>query len=191
MRNQFTVVQDFYKSILEKRAMQGSDEREAALQQIDANQSEQKKDLSKLFASTKKEEKADTSTMNKALDAADKDSTDTSNPLLKIAMNQAFFHGLRQSQFLKTASADYMKLVYSSFQDEMAKIAAPLFSMNGPGKMLAGLGKATAQVAKKPPPIPAAAMKQSWKPGSVISGHSIAGGGVPGHGGSTVNWAGH
>jgi len=181
MNNQFTVVQDFYKSILEKRAAEslmpnyGLDNRELALKELDENKKEQRKDLGQYLEAAKKEEKADTKTMDGALDATDKDSTDTSNSLLKIAMNKALFRGLRDVTFLKTASADYMKIVYSSFQDEMQKIAAPLFSMNGPGKILAGLGKGTAQVAKKPPPIPAAAMgPKSWKPGQTITGQSVA-----------------
>lgn len=189
MKNQFTVVQDFYKSILEKRAADtaealmpdyGKDSREIALREIDKNKADQRKDLGQYLESAKKEEKADTKTMDKALDATDKGSTDTSNPLLKIAMNKAFFRGMREIEILKTASADYMKLVYSAFQDEMHKIATPLFSMNGPGKVLAGLGKRTAQVAKKPPPIPAAAMTpKAWKPGMTITGESIASSSVP------------
>lgn len=180
MNNQFTVVQNFYKSILEKRAAEslmpdyGKDSREIALKEVDENKKEQRKDLSGYLEAAKKEEKADTKTMDENLDAADKDSTDTSNPLLKIAMNRALFAGLRQVELLKTASADYMNVVYSSFQDEMYKIAGPMFSMNGPGKILAGLGKGTAQVAKKPPPIPASAVRKPFSPGSIVSGQSVA-----------------
>ena len=189
MNNQFTVVQDFYKSILEKRATDvassitpdySKDNREIALREIEHNKADQRKDLGRYLEAAKKEDKADTSAMNKALDAADKSSTDTSNPFVKIAMNKAFFQGLRQVNFIKSASADYMKFIYSAFQDEMSKIAAPLFSMNGPGKMLAGLGKGTAQVAKKPPPIPAAAMQpKAWKPGMTVSGTSLANNSLP------------
>lgn len=189
MKNQFTVVQDFYKSILEKRAAEtaealmpdyGKDSREIALREVESNKADQRKDLSQYLEAAKKEVKDDTKTMDKALDAADKESTDTSNPLLKIAMNKALFQGMREVEILKVASADYMKVVYSAFQDEMNKIATPLFSMNGPGKILAGLGKGTARVAKKPPPIPAAAMTpKAWKPGMTISGESIASSSVP------------
>lgn len=131
MKNQFTVVQDFYKSILEKRAEETAkalmpdyekDSREIALRSVADNKQEQRKDLGQYLESAKKEQKADTSTMNKSLDATDKSTTDTSNPLLKIAMNKAFFRGLRQVEFLKVASADYMKAAYSSFQDELYKI---------------------------------------------------------------------
>lgn len=133
MTNPFAVVQDFYKSLLEKRAYEDTDKaitpdyaldsREIALKEVDRNKEIQRKDLSELLSAAKKESKADTATMDKALpEATEKSDTDTSNPLLKIAMNMAFFEGLRHVNMLKTASADYMKTVYSSFNDELEKI---------------------------------------------------------------------
>lgn len=182
MKTQFTIVQEFYKGILEKRAADAAltpeydlNSQEIALRDVESNKDLQKKDLKALLpSSVKTESKDDTAALNKALPkATDKEDTMTSNPLVKVAMNRAFFHGLRQVDFLKTASADYMKIVYTSFNDELSKIAAPgpMFSMKGVGNMLGSAGKKVS----KPPPIPAAAMKpKPWGPGTVIEGQSIA-----------------
>lgn len=185
--NQFFTVQNFYKTILEKRAADFKnsimpdyklDNREIALKEVEKNQLDQRKQLEALLMGTKVEEKHDTSVLEKALDHADDDSTDTSNPLLKIAMNQALFRGLRSAEvtFLKTASADTMKVVYTAFHDELEKISADIFSMKGPGKLLAGIGKSV----HKPPPIPAKALaSKAWGPGTVIHGESIANNATP------------
>lgn len=192
MSTPFIAVQDFYKSILEKRAAEeglspimpeyDKDSRPIAIDEEKANKKDQRKELENLLSAGKKEEGPDTKEMKKALPkATDAHEVETSNPFIKIAMNKAFFEGLRSVTILKTASADYMKMVYTSFNDELEKIGAELFGMKGAGKLLAGMGKA------KPPPIPAAAMKAtSWTPGSTITGQSLVGGGVPGMRGSSV-----
>ncbi len=197
--NAFNAVQDFYKTVLVKRASEMSsimpnyrhDSAEAANKELDSGKSEQEKFLSSLFEHTTSAQKNDTKVLDKALDATDKSTTTTSNPLVKIAMNRAFFDGVRAIEFMKIASGDYLHAVYRSFNDEVEKIAAtPLFSTKGVGNLLQGLrGSATSAAKKMPPPIPAAAMKpKAWMPGSVVQGQSLVGGGVPGARGSAVNW---
>jgi len=129
--DQFSVVQNFYKTILEKRAEETSsimpdyskDSREIALQDVESNKLDQRKQLMSLLNAAKPESVADTKTLDKALpEATDKKDTTTSNPLVKIAMNMAFFEGLRRAHNIKTASADYLKTMYTSFNDELSKI---------------------------------------------------------------------
>lgn len=127
----FTSIQNFYKVVLEKRAEEtatlmpdySKDSREIALREVEANKLDQRKQLMTLLNAAKTESSSDTKTLDKALPEAtgDKDTT-TSNPLVKIAMNMAFFEGLRGAIHMKTASADYLKTVYTSFSDELKKI---------------------------------------------------------------------
>jgi hypothetical protein len=193
----FNAVQDFYRTVLVKRASEMSsitpdykvDSAEQANKLLTQGKADQEKQLSSLFANTDRASTADTKALDKALDATGKDSTSTSNPLVKMAMNKAFFEGIRELEFLKVAAGDYLHLVYRSFNDEMNKIANPMFSTKGVGNLMQGMRGVAASAAKKPPPIPAAAMKpKAWGPGSVIQGQSLTGGGVPGAGGSSVNW---
>lgn len=99
------------------------DSREIALREVEANKLDQRKELMSLLSAAKSESSADTKTLDKALpEASDSKDTTTSNPLLKIAMNMAFFEGLRNAAHLKTASADYLKTIYTSFNDELNKL---------------------------------------------------------------------
>lgn len=129
--DQFTIVSNFYKTVLEKRAEEtasimpdySKDSREIALREVEANKLDQRKELMVLLNAAKSESSADTKALDKALpEATGKKDTTTSNPLVKIAMNMAFFEGLRQATHMKTASADYLKTVYVSFTDELNKL---------------------------------------------------------------------
>jgi hypothetical protein len=192
--NAFVEVQDFYRTMLVKRAADAlmpdykTDSADMAEKELEKNKADQKDQLSTLFNSAESAGTTATKALDKTLPEATNGDVQTSNPLVKIAMNKAFFSTLRELEFLKTASAEYLRMVYTGFSDELEKIAAvpQLFTTKGVGNMLGGAAKA---VAKRPPPIPAAAMKPtSWKPGSVVTGTSLVGGGVPGGGGSSVNW---
>lgn len=148
--NQFMTIQNFYKNILEKRSEETAslmpdytkDSREAALQEVESNKTDRRKELMKLLDSAKSESSADTKTLNKMLpESIDSEDTTSSNALVKIAMNMAFFEGLRDSPGLKTASADYLKTIYTSFNDESAQIT----------KLATALGKLTSKAIRATP----------------------------------------
>lgn len=129
--NQFNIVQRFYNQVLQKIAEESSitpdykeNSQEIALKEVESNKIDQRKELETLLEAARAETKADTKTMDKALpEATGKSSTTTSNPFVKIAMNMAFFESLRRTPHMKIASADYLKTIYTSFSDELGKIA--------------------------------------------------------------------
>jgi len=119
-------VQDFYKAMLEKRAECGdwgssTDPQEVANGELSSNQGDQRSQLSDLFAQASSAQKEDTKLVGKALPKARAGDSASSNPLLKVGA--AFFAGLREGEILKTASPDYLHAAYTSFKDELDKIA--------------------------------------------------------------------
>jgi hypothetical protein len=126
-------VQDFYKSILEKRAGKidqfgpdySLDNQEIATSELSDNKSDQRSELNSLFDSSSSVQKADSKLIGKTLpDAKKSDDVSTSNPMLKLAVNMAFFEGLRSTGILKTADSNFLKIAYAAFEDELEKLGA-------------------------------------------------------------------
>lgn len=129
--NSFVAVQNFYTAALQKIAQDEScitpdyskDSRAISLDQLEDNKHDQRKELENLLAAARQETNSDTKVLDKALPKAmEKKDTTTSNPLVKIAMNMAFFEAIRRTPFIKTSSADFLKKIYTSFNDELTKI---------------------------------------------------------------------
>jgi hypothetical protein len=118
-------VRDWYINVLEKRATEGVDDSQVeANKDLKSNQNDQKAELKSLFNSANKEEKADTKLLNRCCPIARKtEGTTTSSTLLKVSMNQAFFDGLRDTGFMKTADPEYLRVAFQGFEDEISKIA--------------------------------------------------------------------
>ena len=179
------VTRDMYVTMLEKRAsdgidiFSGVDNQEVANKEHASNILDQRSEVSSLFASADKASKDMTSVLAKALPKAKKtEGTTSSSTLMKVAMNTAFFDGLRETGLLKTASPEYIRATYNSFNEELGKIA-----------MLGAIAKTVAKGAKSlssgakglVTKKPAAA----WGPGKVLQGATKAS--KP----STVNWGGY
>jgi hypothetical protein len=168
-------VRDMYISVLEKRAAEASsiapdystDSQAVANGEVDANNKDQRAQLSPLFSAASATEKATTKQVGQLLPTAKKtEGTTASNPLLKVAQHEAFFSGLRQTDLLKTANLEYLKVAYNGFEDELEKL--------GFLKALKGMvGKAKGAVKPKP---------AAWGPGTVVQGAKRSS--KP----STVNW---
>ena len=165
-------VHDWYMQTLEKRAAEegvmldySTDNEAVANAEVKANQGDQRAELSPLFANTAQVGKDESKLLRKNFPEAKKaKDTMTGNPLVKVALQQSFFDGLRDTDLLKMASLDYIKVAFQSFHDELEKIAAGMpkeafFATTlkaGKKFMGGGLGKAqkAARKAKTPPPIP-------------------------------------
>lgn len=91
-----------------------TDNQEKALQNVDSNRKDSKKQLEGLFSHTKSVEKHQTKTMDKALPGGKE--KETGNPLLKVAFTNAF----RDMRLIK--SAGELGVMYLSFRDELDKI---------------------------------------------------------------------
>lgn len=174
------VTRDMYITMLEKRAsdginlFSGVDNQEVANKEHSSNILDQRSDVSSLFANSDKASKDTTSALTKALPKAKKtEGTSGGNTMLKVAMNTAFFDGLRETGLLKAASPEYIRAAYGSFNDELLKIA-------GIAQMA---GKAMGAVKKVLPG--GAAKAKAWGPGKVLQGASKTS--KP----STVNWGGY
>lgn len=157
------VTRDMYVTMLEKRASEGLhlfsgvDNQEEGNKEHASNILDQRSEVSNLFASSDKASKDATSTIAKALPLAKKtEGTSSSNTMLKVAMNTAFFDGLRETGLMKTASPEYIRAAYGSFNDELEKIAG---IGQIAGKML---GKVKNVLPKKAP--------TAWGPGKVLKG---------------------
>jgi len=163
-------VRDMYMSMLEKRAaedgavpLHGNDDQQVANAELGANVRDQRQQLNQLFSKAPQAQKEDTKLINRSLPIAKKtEGTASSNPLLKVAMNQAFFSALQKTDLLKTASADYLRTAYVGFQDEFDKIAMVT--------ALKGVAQRAAKTLGKKSP------KKAWGPGTTLQG---SGGGVP------------
>jgi hypothetical protein len=122
--------QDFYKAMLEKRAMedswsQGKDSQEVANSEVFSNKADQRSQLGDLLSSASSAQRSDTAEVGKLLPKAKKSSdTMSSNPMLKVAMHAAFFDGMRSSYLMKTAGPEYIHTAYSAFEDELDKISS-------------------------------------------------------------------
>lgn len=118
-------VQDFYKSMLEKRAECGTwdshtDPQEVAHGELASNKGDQKSQLGDLLAQSGATQKEDSKMVGKLLPKAKAGDSASSNPLLKLG--SAFYAGVREGLF-KSASPDYLHTAYTSFRDELEKIA--------------------------------------------------------------------
>jgi hypothetical protein len=127
-------VQDWYIKVLEKKAAEegvmldySTDNEAVANAEVKDNQGDQRSELTSLFSKAKGVEAADSKLIRKDFPKAKKtEGTMTSNPLMKVAMQQAYFGGLRETELLKMASLDFIKVAFQSFHDELEKIAVGL-----------------------------------------------------------------
>jgi hypothetical protein len=160
---------DMYIAMLEKRASHGLDtigvdSQEAANSEHSANKLDQRAEVGNLFASADKASRDTTSAISQALPKAKRaEGTSASNTMLKVAMNTAFFEGLRETGLLKTASPEYLRAANMGFHDELDKIAG----------FLGTAAKAVGGAVKKVIPGAAKAPKQ-WGPGTVLQGAAKA-----------------
>lgn len=119
-----------YIRVLEKRGAEaaapdyGVDSQVIANREVAANNGDQRAQIGDLLNAAKATEKATTKQLGQLLPIAKKTpGTTTSNPLLKVAMHEAFFTGVRQTDFLKTAELEYLRATYRGFENEMSKMA--------------------------------------------------------------------
>lgn len=125
-----TNARDMYISVLEKRAAEavapdyGVDSQAVANKEVASNSGDQRAQLGGLLNAAKATEAATTKQVGQLLPIAKKTTgTTSSNPLLKVAMHEAFFTGVRQTDLLKTAELEYLRTAYRGFEDEMSKLA--------------------------------------------------------------------
>ena len=127
-----TSVQDFYKTVLEKRAAEetdkqwgaSSDGQAVANAEVAANKGDQRAQLGDLLTAAPAAQKAETKNIGKLLPIAKKtEGTVSSNPMLKVAMHRGFFNALRETGLMKTADPDYIRTAYRAFEDEVAQLS--------------------------------------------------------------------
>lgn len=128
MRN--TMNLEIYNRVLEKRASEGLsvpdygvDSQAIANGEVESNSADQRSSLGSLLDSAKNTEKTESKQMGKLFPTAKKTpGTSSSSALLKVAMHEAFFSGVRQTDMLKVAEMDYLRAAYQGFEDEMDKL---------------------------------------------------------------------
>lgn len=191
-----TPARDMYIGVLEKRAAEALapdyrvDNQVVANGEVGANNKDQRTQVSGLFNASKGTETATTKQVGQLLPIAKKTTgTTASNPLLKVAMHEAFFSGVRQTDLLKTAELGYLRNAYQGFEDEMGKLALSkeagfvsnaLKGVKSLGKKSVGTGGGAAKsvgatrVAARP--------AKAWGKGTTIQGSARSS--AP----STVNW---
>jgi len=125
-----TNAREMYINVLEKRAAEalapdyGVDSQAVANAEVASNNSDQRTQISGLLNAAKATETATTKQVGQPLPIAKKTTgTTASNPLLKVAMHEAFFAGVRQTELFKTAELEYLRTAFEGFEDEMGKVA--------------------------------------------------------------------
>jgi len=118
-----------YIEMLEKRASEASstdygiDNQAVANAEVEANAKDQREQLSPLLDAAKTMAKIDSKQLGSLVPGA-KTSAGTSSrsAMLKVAMQDSFFSGVRQTELLKTASPSYIRTAFQGFADEMSKL---------------------------------------------------------------------
>jgi hypothetical protein len=154
-------VQDWYMQTLEKRAAEEGvmldysiNNEDVANAEVKANHGDQSSELKPLFANTAQVGKDESKLLRKCFPEAKKaDDTMCGNPLIKVALQQAFFGGLRDTDIIKMASLDYIKVAFAGFHDELEKIA---FKLPGKGavKKLFARGSGASPMPTPPKRVP-------------------------------------
>lgn len=124
------LTRDSYVALLEKRAaesdiesVQHIDSAQVTTSEHNSNKEDNRQYLHGIFPNAGEVQSNQTATVKKLFNNT-KDAI-TSNPLMKLAeARRVFFGAINANGMAKTASPMYLELMFSSFKDELEKIAA-------------------------------------------------------------------